>query len=84
MADLTGAAEMAQKAASAATYGGSGTAMASGAVAATQKYLGLTPDEWTLVFAATGALVALAGFVVSWVYRHLDYRLKKAKAEAEA
>lgn len=73
---LTDTAEAIQKVASAAVPTGGVVAMGSGAV----NYFGLSKDEWTLVFAGIGALVALLGFFVSWYYRHKEYRLALAKA----
>lgn len=59
--------DLASKAAKAAELGGSAAA----SVPVAQRYVfGLPPDEWTIVFGAVGAAVAVLGFVVSWVYQH--------------
>jgi hypothetical protein len=51
--------------------GGSVTAVVSGGA----KYFGLASDEWTLVFAAVGALAAVGGFLVSWYYKHRSLQI---------
>lgn len=61
---MTDAAEAIQRAASAATYGGSTAAVVSGGI----EYLGLSPTQWTLLFAAVGALVAVLGFIVNTAF----------------
>jgi hypothetical protein len=63
--------ELVHRVATSMTYGGSATAIVSGGI----KYFGLSTEEWTLLFAGIGALVAVAGFAVNLVYRHLNYRL---------
>jgi hypothetical protein len=73
---ITDTAEAIQKVASAAVPTGGVVAMGSGAV----NYFGLSKDEWTLVFAGVGALVAVVGFLVSWYYKHQTYKLALAKA----
>jgi hypothetical protein len=73
---ITETAEAIQKVASAAIPTGAVVAVGSGGV----NYFGLSKDEWTLVFAGIGALVAMLGFLVSWYYKHQTYKLALAKA----
>lgn len=80
---MTEVADTVQRAASASLYGGSGAALASGAVAGAQKYVGLTPDEWTLVFAAVGAGVAVTGYFTSLWFQWQHLKLTRAKAQAD-
>lgn len=64
-------AEAIQQSATAATYTGSTVAVGSYGL----KYFGLTTNEWTLLFAGVGALMAVAGFLVGWYYKHKHYTL---------
>lgn len=76
MSMVNDTADAIQKVAAAAVPTGATVAVGSGGV----NYFGLSKDEWTLVFAAVGALVALLGFLVSWYYKHQTYKLALAKA----
>lgn len=51
-----------------ATYGGSAAA---GTPLVQKYYLGLAVDEWTLIFGAIGAAVAVLGFVGGLFYQHV-------------
>jgi allophanate hydrolase subunit 1 len=70
------AAVIAHKAASAAIYGGSGTAM----------YFGLSPGEWQVLGVLGGLIFAAAGFVTNLYFKaaHLELARAKAKADQEA
>lgn len=63
-------------------YGGAGVAGGSLGVC----ILGLSKDQWTLLFAALGALAAVGGFVVSWYYKqkHYELALLRARPDPEA
>jgi hypothetical protein len=61
-------AEAIHKAASAATYVGGGTAFIGG----------LTANEFAAI---SGVVIAVAGFVVNWIYKHKHYKLEKQKLE---
>jgi hypothetical protein len=63
-------AEYAHRAASAATYGGSGTAM----------YFGLSPGEWQVVGVVGGLLIGAAGFAFNaWLGWRRDQRDEQAR-----
>jgi hypothetical protein len=72
-------ADGAQKAASAVMYGGA--AVSSGSWGA--NYFGLSKDEWTLIFGAIGALMAIGGFVLTWYYKHQHFKLALTKAVSD-
>jgi allophanate hydrolase subunit 1 len=63
------AAVIAHKAASAAIYGGSGTAM----------YFGLSPGEWQVVGVLGGLVFAAAGFVTNLYFKHQHFLLAKKR-----
>jgi hypothetical protein len=66
---------MIEKLSNASMAGGSVTAVVSGGI----KYFGLSASEWTLVFAAVGAVVAVAGFFVSWYYKAQALKLARQR-----
>ncbi len=51
----------------AATYGGSGAAVVSGAAAAKEIVYGLTPPEWSFVGVVGGLAIGLVGLLVNVV-----------------
>lgn len=72
---MTDTAEAVQRAASAVGYGGSGTAVLSGAAMEVQKYLGMTPGEWQIVGIVGGLLFGAAGFAFNaWLGWRRDQR----------
>lgn len=79
---ISATAEAASNAASKAMYGG-GVASVTSWVSCE---LGMTGDDWTVIFGAVGAAVAVGGFLINWRYKRLHYRLalKRAQADPEA
>ena len=79
---INATAEAASNAASKAMYGGAGTTVASWLSCRFE----LTGDDWTVIFGAVGAAVAVGGFLINWRYKRLHYRLalKRAQADPEA
>jgi len=65
--NLNDAADVAHKAASAATYGGSGVAV----------YFGLSPGEWQVIGILGGLFFAAAGFFTNVWFKHAHYELAK-------
>lgn len=59
--------------ASAATYGGSGTAM----------IFGLTPGEWQVLGVIGGLIVAVVGLVVNVYFKHQHLRLAERGINVE-
>lgn len=55
------------KAANLATYGGSGAAVV----------FGLTPSEWQVIGIIGGLVTAVAGFLLSWWYKHQHLKVAK-------
>ena len=70
---LTDTAEAAHKAASAATYGGSGVAV----------YFGLSPGEWQVIGIVGGLVFAAAGWATNFYFKRQHLLLAKAKAQAD-
>lgn len=64
---------IAEKASSIATYGGAGTALASGA----SDFLGLTPSEWSAIGVIGGLIIGALGLVIKTYFEWL--RLKAGK-----
>jgi hypothetical protein len=60
---------MIEKLSEAATYGGGGTAVVSGAVMGVQKVLGLTQAEWGVVGVIGGLLIGAAGLALNAYYQ---------------
>jgi hypothetical protein len=71
--NLNDAAEAAHKAASAATYGGSGVAV----------YFGFSPGEWQVIGILGGLIFAALGFLTNWYFKHQHLKLAIAKAQAD-
>jgi hypothetical protein len=71
--NLNDAAEAAHKAASAATYGGSGVAV----------YFGFSPGEWQVIGILGGLIFAALGFLTNLYFKHAHYKLAIAKAQAD-
>jgi hypothetical protein len=65
---------MFERASEAATYGGGGTAVVSGAVMGVQKVLGLTPAEWAVVGVIGGLVIGVAGLAINALFQYLNYR----------
>lgn len=70
---LTDTAEAAHKAASAATYGGSGVAV----------YFGLSPGEWQVIGIVGGLVFAAAGWATNFYFKRQHLLLAKSKAQAD-
>jgi hypothetical protein len=70
---MTEMVEVAHKAASAATYGGSGAAM----------YFGLSPGEWQVVGVIGGLVFAAFGFVTNLYFKHQHFQLAKQRVYGE-
>jgi allophanate hydrolase subunit 1 len=70
---LNDAAEAAQKAASVATYGGSGTAI----------YFGFSPGEWQAIGIVGGWVFAAAGWATNFYFKRQHLLLAKAKAQPD-
>jgi hypothetical protein len=68
---------LAAKAASAAQWGGSAVAGASGAA----RVFGLTTDEWTVIGIIAGIVFAAAGFVLTWIYKQAHLRLARERLD---
>lgn len=68
--NLPDAADAAHKAASAATYGGSGVAV----------YFGFSPGEWQVIGILGGLFFAAAGYFTNVWFKHQHLALAKAKA----
>jgi hypothetical protein len=64
---LNDAADAAHKAASAATYGGSGVAV----------YFGFSPGEWQVIGILGGLFFAAAGFFTNVWFKYQHYELAK-------
>jgi formate hydrogenlyase subunit 3/multisubunit Na+/H+ antiporter MnhD subunit len=45
--------------------------------------IGLKADDWTGIFGAVATTVGIAGLIVNWHYRRLEYRLKLKLARAK-
>lgn len=56
---------MIEKLSEAATYGGGGTAVVSGAVMGVQKVLGLTQAEWGVVGVIGGLVIGALGLILN-------------------
>lgn len=59
------ASHIAAKTANVATYGGSGAAVV----------FGLTPSEWQVIGIIGGLVTAVAGFGLSWWYKHQHLKI---------
>lgn len=59
-----------EKASSIATYGGGGTALASGAA----KFMGMTPDEWSIVGVVGGLVIGAIGLAVKTYFEWLRFK----------
>lgn len=70
---ITDAAEAAHKAASAATYGGSGVAV----------YFGFSPGEWQVIGIVGGLVFAALGFLTNWYFKAAHLRLAIAKLQPD-
>lgn len=70
---LTDTAEAAHKAASAATYGGSGVAV----------YFGFSPGEWQVIGIVGGLVFAAAGWATNFYFKRQHLLLAKSKAQAD-
>lgn len=66
---LNDAAEAAHKAASTATYGGSGVAV----------YFGFSPGEWQVIGILGGLFFAAAGFLTNLYFRAQHFNLAKRR-----
>lgn len=64
---------MIEKASTVATYGGSGAALASGAA----KFLGLSPDEWSIVGVVGGLVIGAIGLGIKTYFEWV--RLKRGQ-----
>lgn len=64
---------IATKAASAAQWGGSASAVVSG----TARIFGLTADEWSVIGVMVGMAVAIGGFLLSWFYKQQHLKLAR-------
>ena len=71
-------AEAANRAASAAMYGGATVSASSGA----SMYFGFSTGEWQVFGIVGGLLFAAAGFLVNWAYKHKHYKLARGRLEA--
>lgn len=61
----------------AATQGGAGVAVVSGAVQGIELVLGLTPNEWSAVGVVGGLVIGFIGLVVNFYFQ---YRRSKHEA----
>lgn len=73
MTTLNDAAEAAHKAATVATYGGSGTAV----------YFGFSPGEWQAIGIAGGLFFAAAGYFTNLWFKAAHLRLAKQRMSQE-
>jgi hypothetical protein len=73
MTTLNEAAEVAHKAATVATYGGSGTAV----------YFGFSPGEWQAIGIAGGLFFAAAGFFANLWFKWAHLNLAKKAVSKE-
>lgn len=68
---------MIEKLSEAATYGGGGTALVSGAVIGTQTVLGLTQAEWGVVGVIGGLVIGALGLLLN---AYFQWRREKREA----